>query len=133
MKLTKCITKKSPKSLFLLEADALERDNVYSSQPDQVAELEDLLRDPIDRVREAAMAGLRTLGEASAIAALSAYRDRISDQGRADVDRAITALQAAATPGAKAKDEAVEELRKQVRSLSETVETLKARMEAEEA
>ena len=47
MKLTKCITKKSPKSLFLLEADALERDNVYSSQPDQVAELEDLLREQL--------------------------------------------------------------------------------------
>lgn len=39
--------KKPPKSLFLLEADALERNNVYSSQPDLVAELEDLLREQL--------------------------------------------------------------------------------------
>jgi aminopeptidase N len=94
--------------------------------------LEDLLRDPVDRVRSAAMAGLRALGEAAAIPALLAYRQRLSDQEQADVDRAVAALRAAVSPPAKAKDEALDELRTQLRTLAEAVDKLQAQAKAEE-
>ena len=93
--------------------------------------LEDLLRDPIDRVRQAAMAGLRALGESGAIGALLAYRERVSAQEQADVDRVVAAIRAVERPEAKAKDEALEELRGQLRKLGESVDKLQARADAD--
>ncbi len=93
--------------------------------------LEDLLRDPIDRVRAAAAAGLAALGEAAAIPALASHRSTLSDQEAADIDRIVTGLRGAAAaqkPGAK--NEAVDELRKTVRKLEDALEKLTARVDA---
>jgi aminopeptidase N len=93
-------------------------------------QLEDLLRDPVDRVRDAATAGLVALGEPAAIGALEAHKGTLSDQEAADIDRKVAALRAAAAAkDPTAKDEAMDELRKQVRKLEDSLEKLTARVE----
>ena len=81
-------------------------------------------------MQKGAVAGLRALGETAAIPALESFKRRVSDQEGADVDRAIDALRAAAKPPAKAKDEALDELRTTVRKLGEDLDKLRAEFEA---
>ena len=94
-------------------------------------QLEDLLRDPIDRIRGAAAAGLMALGEPSAIGPLETYKGSLSDQEAADIDRMVASLRAAAcAKQPAAKDEAMDELRKTVRKLEDSLERLSARVDA---
>ena len=81
-------------------------------------------------MRDAAVAGLKVLGETAAIAVLESYRGRVSDQDGSDVDRAIRALRAAAQPPKKAKDDDMEALREQFRKLDDAVGELQARVDA---
>ncbi len=92
--------------------------------------LEDLLRDPIDRVREGAMTGLAALGEPAAIGALELYKLRLSDQDRATVNRTVAGLRAVGAKKPGAKDEALDGLRKTVRKLEDALEQLTARVDA---
>jgi len=94
-------------------------------------QLEDLLRDPIDRIRGSAAAGLMALGEPSAIGPLETYKGTLSDQDAADIDRMVAGLRAAASAKKPtAKDEAADEMRKKLRKLEDALEKLTARVEA---
>ncbi len=92
--------------------------------------LERLLRDPVGRVRENAVAGLAALGEPAAIGALETYSNALSDQERAGVARIVAGLRGAAAAQPHAKDEALDELRRRIRTLEETVDKLGARLDA---
>ena len=92
--------------------------------------LEDLLRDPVDRVRDAAMAGLVSLGDPAAIPRLAALRNGRSDQERVDVDKAVATLRARARGKAGGKDKELEKLTERVRKLESTIEDLLAKGEA---
>jgi aminopeptidase N len=90
--------------------------------------LEELLRDPAERVRRAALSALQTLGDAAAAPALEAYRASVSDQERAGVDRALASLRSAETPRALAEAKRLEELEAKVRKLDASLERLEARL-----
>ncbi len=97
---------------------------------DRVLErLVDLLRDPVDRVRRAAMAGLESLCASEAIGALRAYRETLSEQEAADVDRAIRALRDEEKPKVAALEKRLEELDERLRKLGGSVQKIEAREE----
>ncbi len=92
--------------------------------------LVDLLRDPVDRVSQAAAAGLRILGDPSAIPALEAYRRTLSVQESVAVRRQIAGIRARAKPKEPAKDKQMDELREQLRKLEDRLGRLEAQDEA---
>ncbi len=94
-----------------------------------VEQLVDGLRDPVDRVRDAAVTALKFAGAPEAIAALEAYGKSVSDQDRVAVDRAVGAIRAAQKPSAASQEKALEELRDKLRKLEETVGKLEAKMQ----
>ena len=94
--------------------------------------LVDLLRDPIDRVRTAAVGGLAALGEPAAIPALEAYARTLSDQEAVAVRRALAAVRAKARPAEPAKEKALDDLRQTVRRLEERLGRLEAREAAKD-
>ncbi len=94
-------------------------------------QLEDLLRDPIDRVRAAAAGGLAALGEGAAIRALQAYGKRLSDQEQTDVRRHVETIRGAQNPAPAARTKELDELREKVRKLDDALERLTARVDAQ--
>ena len=90
--------------------------------------LADLLRDPIDRVRQGAMAGLAALGEARALPALEAYRTTVSAQEQVAVDRATERIRGAQEARSKAQEKELDELRTKVRKLEESLQRIEARL-----
>lgn len=109
---------------------ALGRHLPREQRPAIAETLIDLLRDPIDRVRAAAVQGLAALGQASALGALASYADRLSDQERVGVERAMARIRAAQEPSTKSADDALEELKKQVRELQDQVQKLEEQSKA---
>lgn len=91
-----------------------------------VEALVDLLRDPVHRVRDAAVTALQVAGATEAIGALEAVRAPLSVQEQVRVDRAIHAIRGADKPKAAAAEKQMDELREQIRSLRATVEKLEA-------
>ncbi|MGE0191385.1 MAG: M1 family aminopeptidase [Planctomycetota bacterium] len=89
--------------------------------------LVDRLRDRTPHVRNRSMMALGMLGWGPAVAALRAYGQRLSDQERVAVDRAIEQIQRAQKPAGKADEKAREELEKHVRTLEGRVTRLEAR------
>lgn len=89
----------------------------------------DLLRDPSERVRRAALLGLETLGDAAAMGAIGAYRAGVSAQEQAAIDRILAGLRSADAPRAAAAEKQVEELHAKVRKLGAALEKLEARLE----
>lgn len=97
---------------------------------EQVAErLQDLLRDPIDRVRRAAVTGLRALGDPRAIPALEAHRTGLSDQDKVSVDRAVQAIRQAVKPKVPALEKGVDELREKLRKLEDRLGKMEGRLD----
>ncbi len=94
---------------------------------EQVRErLVDLLRDPHERMRKAAVLALETLGDPEAAPALMAYRSRVSEQEQPQIDRIVAALHTA-TP-ATASEKQLEELQAKIRTMSAALERLEAKM-----
>lgn len=91
--------------------------------------LVDLLRDPVERVRRAALQAIETLGDAEAIGALTSYRASVSEQEQLAVDRILTALRSAETPRTVALEKHVEDLEAKLRKLGSAVERLEARLD----
>jgi len=91
--------------------------------------LADLLRDPTARVRQAAVTGLRVLGDAEGIGPLVAYRQGLSDQEKVFVDRAVQALRDASRPRAAALEKQLGEVREELRRLEGRLTTLEGRHE----
>lgn len=86
--------------------------------------LEDLLRDPIDRVRQAAATGLVSAGARGSASRVAALRSMLSHQEQVDLDRQLATLRADSEPGVKALTDQVDELRKKVRELAEQLDKL---------
>ena len=84
--------------------------------------LEDLLRDPIDRVREAAAKGLVTAGARESAARVAALRSTLPHQEQMDLDRLVAKLSADSDPSVKALTDQIDELQKKVRELTERVD-----------
>ena len=91
---------------------------------DAVDALEDLLRDPIDRVREAAAQGIVSAGARGSASRLAALRAMLPHQEQMDLDRQLAALRADSEPGVKALTDQVDELQKKVRELAEQLAKL---------
>lgn len=86
--------------------------------------LEDLLRDPVQRVRQAALGALGKLGEGRAMAALEGYRGPLPAQEQVSVDGVVAGLRAAGGPAKD--DKRVEDLEARLRKLEERLEKLDA-------
>lgn len=93
--------------------------------------LADSLRDPIDRVRRAAVVGLESMGAAEGIGPLRRYGASISDQERAGIDRVISGLNAEDAPRVPALEKRLEELEDKLRTLGGSVEKLQAKSSKE--
>ncbi len=84
------------------------------------------LRDPVVRVRHAAVQGLKALGERSVLPALEAFASSESDQVRVMVERAIQGLRGDQEPRAPETEKRLDELQTRLRRLEDTVERLRA-------
>lgn len=89
-----------------------------------VARLSDLLRDPIPRVRHAALAGLKTLRATEAIPAIAAYGAPLAVQEKLRADEAIAALRQGGGDAVPALTKQVDELRDKLRKLEDRVAQL---------
>jgi len=96
---------------------------------EQIVEaLTDLLRDPVERVRGAAVAGLETMRAAEAVGALEAYKGQLSVQEQVRVQRAIATARKGPDTKPDAGERQIDELREKLRKLADTVEKLEARV-----
>lgn len=93
-----------------------------------VEQLIDLLRDPVARVRQGAVAGLQTAGDGRAIDALESYARAIPPQEAVAVRAAIAAIHRAESSSGRG-DDRVEKLEQLVRTLQRTIDDLGARLE----
>ena len=97
-----------------------------------VEKLVDLLRDPWDRVRRSAAAGLKTVKAPEAIGALEAYGRTLSHQEQVSVERLVKALRAEDKVDGSAVKKQVEELQEKVRKLEDQLQKLQAKVEPAE-
>jgi aminopeptidase N len=86
--------------------------------------LSDLLRDPIPRVRHAALAGLKTLRATEAIPAIEAYGAPLAVQEKLRADEAIAAIRKSEGDAIPALEKQVDELRDKLRKLEDSVAKL---------
>jgi aminopeptidase N len=91
--------------------------------------LVDLLRDPVPRIRQAALMALGNLGDPDALSALTAYRASVSEQEQLGVDRVLRALRSSETPRTAALEKHVDELEGKLRKLDDALQRLEARIE----
>lgn len=89
----------------------------------------DLLRDPVERVRRAALLSLETLGDGEAIGALQAYRSSVSEQDQLTVDRILASLRGSESPRTAALEKHIEDLEAKLRKLGATLERIEARLD----
>jgi aminopeptidase N len=92
-----------------------------------VERLIDLLRDPTERVRQAAVHALSSARAGGAIEALERYRNRVSAQEAVGVDQVIADLRRGDEPRIVAAEKELEELREKLRKLEERIEKLDGR------
>lgn len=97
-----------------------------------VEQLTDLLRDPNQRVRSAAVGALQAMQAGEAIGALRSYGAPLSKQEQVRVDRAIAAIRSGGEPKPVAAEKELDELRDKLRKLGDTVQKLDARLKAQE-
>lgn len=97
-----------------------------------VERLIDNLRDPWRAIRMEAARALGRLGAPEAIGALETFRHPLSIQEQAAVDRIIAGLRSEDKVDGSALKKEVEELRDKVRKLQEELQTLTARLNAEQ-
>jgi aminopeptidase N len=91
-----------------------------------IERLVDLLRDEVQRVQFAAVAGLEAAHASEALAALTGFRASITHQEAVRVDQVIAGLRRAEEPRLGAAEKELEELREKLRKLEERVEKLDA-------
>lgn len=96
-----------------------------------VDRLIDLLRDPTERVRQAAVHALVSAQAFGAIEALERYRCRVSAQEACGVDQVIADLRKGDEPRIVAAEKELEELREKLRKLEERLEKLDGKAQAE--
>jgi len=89
-----------------------------------VESLADLLRDADGRVRRMAMMGLRSAGATEALDDLEAWGRGLSEQEQTAVRRAAAAIRKSAEPKAAQPDKQLDELREQLRKLTERLDKL---------
>lgn len=94
-----------------------------------IERLVDLLRDPTERVRQAAVQALGSARAEEAIAALERYRARVSVQESVGVAQVIADLRRGDDPRVEAAEKELEELREKLRKLEARVESLGAKPE----
>jgi len=94
-----------------------------------VEQLEDLLRDPVLRVRQAALMALRAAQASEAIGAIEAVRGPLPQQEQVRIDRVVTTIRKAAEPRDAARDKQMDELRTALRKLRDQIEHLESRVE----
>lgn len=93
-----------------------------------VERLVDLLRDEVQRVQFAAVAGLEAARATEALAELDAFRDTVTHQEAVRVDQVIAGLRRAEEPRLVAAEKELEELREKLRKLEDRLERLDARV-----
>ncbi|MFQ5460926.1 MAG: HEAT repeat domain-containing protein, partial [Anaerolineae bacterium] len=93
-----------------------------------VEALVDGLRDESPRVRQAAVAALKTLEDPRGIPSLLVYRAGRPAQEQVAVDRAVAALRAGSKPRAGEREKDLEELHVELRKLKTAVGRLEARV-----
>jgi HEAT repeat protein len=94
-----------------------------------VERLVDLLRDPTERVRQAAVHALGSARADEAIGALERYRVRVSVQEAVVVAGVIADLRRGDEPRLEAAEKELEELREKLRKLEARVDKLGAKAE----
>ncbi len=99
-----------------------------SAREAAAARLTDLLRDPIPRLRQAAVAGLATLRMGAG--ALEAYRPPLAAQEQVRVDRALAAVRKAEGEVLPNLEKQVDELRDKLRKLEDALAKLTGQHEA---
>ncbi|HJL17099.1 MAG TPA: M1 family aminopeptidase [Sandaracinaceae bacterium LLY-WYZ-13_1] len=92
--------------------------------------LRDLLRDPDAQVRRAAALGLKAAGADDAIGDLRSYRATLADQDRPELDRIVRAIRQAPEEAAKKHEDAMDELRAELRRLKDALRETQARLDA---
>ncbi len=92
-----------------------------------IERLLDLLRDPTDRVRQAAVHALSSARASTAIAELERYRSRVSAQEAVGVDQVIADLRKGDEPRIVAAEKELEDLREKLRKLEGRIEKLDAK------
>jgi aminopeptidase N len=90
----------------------------------------DLLRDPTERVRQAAVHALASARAFGAIEALERYRGRVSVQEAVGVEQVIADLRKGDEPRIVAAEKELEELREKLRKLEERIEKLDGKAHA---
>ena len=103
------------------------------SRPSVVEALVDLLRDPHIRARRAAAQGLEQLGEVEAIPAMLGYRNTITAQEQAELDRWVAAIRKRSKPRVDALTKELEKANDKILKLEERLEKLEARLDLPEA
>ncbi len=91
---------------------------------------EDLLRDPVENVRRAAVTALKTLKATEALGALKAHRATLSRQHQVDLDGVLAEIRGAEDPKVAGLEQHVETLTEQGRKLEDRIRALEARLEA---
>lgn len=86
----------------------------------------DLLRDPSESIRHAAVKALQAVGDPRAIPALRAHRASISAQFKGNLDKAIKAIESAQKPKVPKLEKRIDELQDRLRKLEDEVRRLKA-------
>ncbi len=94
-----------------------------------VERLVDLLRDRVQRVQFAAVAGLEAARATEALAALEAFRETVTHQEAVRVDQVIAGLRRSEEPRLEAAEKEIEELREKLRKLEDRLERLDARVD----
>ncbi|MFO7564351.1 MAG: M1 family aminopeptidase [Enhygromyxa sp.] len=96
-----------------------------------IERLVDLLRDGVQRVQFAAVAGLEAARASEALAQLEAFRETITHQEAVRVDQVIAGLRRSEEPRLVAAEKELEELREKLRKLEDRLERLDARVTGE--
>jgi aminopeptidase N len=97
-----------------------------------VEKLLDLLRDPWERTRRAAVYGLQTVKAPEAIHVLEAYARSLAHQDRVEVEQVAAALRAEDKLDSSALQKQVEELREKMRKLEDQLQKVAAKVEPAE-
>lgn len=93
-----------------------------------IERLVDLLRDDVQRVQFAAVAGLEAARAIEALGELEAFRETVTHQEAVRVDQVIAGLRRSEEPRLGAAEKEIEELREKLRKLEDRLERLDARV-----
>src|SRR5690606_17942195 len=118
-----------PAAVFALGVLARRLDK--RSRERAVERLVDLLRDDVQRVQLAAVAGLEAARATEALGQLEGFRETLTHQEAVRVDQVIAGLRRSEEPRLVAAEKELEELREKLRKLEDRLERLDARVKGE--